>query len=188
MGLFDKLTDKFSVDKLKNETGNMVNSIKNKAVDSLIDSLQNFKDSPKEKTSELQKEVIFVVGTQYYIKNIMQLAIANKEYRSRANTIIENGNAHTKIFKYSFVNKPVKLIPEPKNKHDKNAIQVIIAGELVGYIPADECTHVKKIINKHEVKYISAFISGGEHKVVSSSGDIYKDEDDIAIKITIAYV
>lgn len=151
----------------------------------LLDVLKN-KISPEPRT--LKTEEYIVAGTNYYEGNIKKLATSNNEYKSKAKTIIENGNAEKKIFQYDFINKPVKLIPEPKNKHDKNAVQVVIAGELVGYISKEENVHVKNILSKHEIKYISAFISGGKYKIVSLNEDILKGEYNIKIQIKIGYV
>lgn len=136
----------------------------------------------------LKTEEFVVVGTNYYENNIKKLAVLNKDWKSQTTILIKDGKTGAKIFRYDFVNKPVKLIPEPKNKHDKNAVQVTIAGELVGYISRDENIHVKNILSKHEIKYISSFISGGEYKVISENGDICKGDYSIKINVKIGYV
>jgi hypothetical protein len=144
------------------------------------------KVSPEPRTLKIEEYT--VAGTYYYENNIMKLATSNKDYKCKSKTIIDNGDAGKKIFQYNFINKPVKLVPEPKNKHDKNAVQVIIAGELVGYISREDNIHVKNILSKREVKYISSFISGGKYKVVSLNEEVFKDEYNIKIQIKIGYV
>ena len=139
-------------------------------------------------TKALKTKDFFVVGTYYHQNEISKLAVANKDYKSKANTLIEQEKTMQRIFQYTFINKPVKLVPEPNNKHDKNAVKVIIAGEHVGYIKREECSQVKNILNNKEIKYISAFISGGKYKIVNNDGSIEKDELDISINIRIAYV
>ena len=42
----------------------------------------------------------------------------------------------------------LELIPEPENEHDPNAIKVIVDGQHIGYVPADKCAKVKKILSK----------------------------------------
>ena len=37
------------------------------------------------------------------------------------------------------------LVPEPKNKHDRNAVRVMICGELVGYVPREASALVAKV-------------------------------------------
>lgn len=170
MGLFD--TIKKSAEILMNEI--------------LQDGTQDGTNERPQKTEtekrELKKESFEVVGIFYYEENLNKLRVANPDYKKKTFDTIK------RVYKYNYINKPVKLIPEPKNKHDKNAIQVVIAGELVGYISMEDNLHVKKILTKHEVKYISSFISGGEYKTVSPNGTVQKDEKKIHIDISIGYV
>ena len=42
----------------------------------------------------------------------------------------------------------LELIPEPTNKHDPNAIKVIVDGKHIGYVPANKCAKVHKILTK----------------------------------------
>lgn len=142
----------------------------------------------EESSRTLKTEDFFVVGTYYHQNEIYKLAVSNKDYKCSAKTLISQDKVMQKIFQYSFVNKPVKLVPEPKNKHDKNAVMVIIAGEHVGYIKSEECLQIKKILKNNDIKYITAFISGGKYKIVSSDGSVEKLETDVSIKIRIAYV
>jgi len=134
----------------------------------------------REKKCELITEDFFVSGVSYYTKNIDKLATIRPEWK---NADIARKN----IYKYNYVNYPVKLVPEPSNKHDKNAVQVLISGELVGYISSSDNLHVLDILKKKNVKYVSSFISGGPFKVVSSSGTVSTDVKNISINVRIAY-
>lgn len=40
------------------------------------------------------------------------------------------------------------LVPEPTNKHDRNAVKVVIDGEHVGYVPAEDAPRVRRAIAK----------------------------------------
>lgn len=136
----------------------------------------------------LQAEIFYLAGVSYYSSNIGKLACSNPAWKYTVAKAVSEGKDGKAIYRYNYVNKPVKLIPEPKNPNDKNAIAVHIAGELVGYIKREENLHVKDILDKHEVKYISSFISGGEYKVVAGNGKFEKDVESIKINIKIAYV
>lgn len=131
---------------------------------------------------ELKKEKFFISGTVYYEENIKKLRVLNPNYKSKS---CDNPG---RIYKYYFINKPVKLIPEPDNEFDKNAIQVMIAGEIVGYIPKHENLYVKDILENHDIKYISSFISGGEFKLINADGPDFKSSSDISVSVTIGYV
>lgn len=135
--------------------------------------------------TKLIKEDFSVAGVSYCKENIMKLACVNSDWRKHTKTLLAE-NKHT-VYRYNFINKPVKLLPEPSNEHDPNAILVQIAGEKVGYISREENVHVADILGKRSVKYISAFITGGDYKVISDASSMEKGTQDIAINIRIAY-
>lgn len=141
-----------------------------------------------ENDRKLKKEEFIVVGTQYCLDNINKLACANLDWKHNTETIIADGKAGEKIFRYNYIYKPVKLIPEPENTHDKNAVYCMIAGEKVGYISRDYNVHVLDILKSHDVKYISASIRGGQYKIVLTDKTIQKYEDPINIHVRIGYV
>lgn len=135
--------------------------------------------------AKLIKEDFAVVGASYYKENIMKLACANPDWKKHTKTLLSEGKS--KVYRYNFVYKPVKLIPEPSNEHDANAVLVQIAGEKVGYVSREENIHVKDILENRSVKYISAFVGGGDYKLLFTDGSLEKQYDEISINIRIAY-
>lgn len=147
------------------------------------------KPVPQAKQDRILKVESFrAVGVHYYADNIKNLATSNPAWKSTAKQLLNDGKVNKKVFRYNFLNKPVKLIPEPENSHDENAILVQIAGKKVGYISRDENIHVKELLDRHEIKYISSFISGGEYKYANENGDLVHDELGITIDVKIGYV
>lgn len=136
----------------------------------------------------LKTETFSVVGIHYCMDSIGKLAYKNQDWKLTGKQAVSKGKAGQKIFRYYYTNKPVKLVLEPKNPHDKNAVMVRIAGEKVGYIGKDENLHVRDIMKKYEIKYISGFISGGTYKVAAENGTFATMEENIRIKIKIGYV
>ena len=112
----------------------------------------------------LSEETFHAVGVYYYEDNIRKLACSNPDWKLTSSQIVKSGKSGKKIFRYNYVNKPVKLQMEPDNPHDENAISVFIAGELVGYISREENIHVKDILEHREIISLSGFIGGGEYK------------------------
>lgn len=47
------------------------------------------------------------------------------------------------------------LIPEPENEHDPNAIKVVVNGRHIGYVPADLCIEVRKLLSIEKIAYIT---------------------------------
>lgn len=136
----------------------------------------------------LKEETFRAAGVYYYEDNIKKLAYLNPDWKLRSKEAIEIGKEGKRLFHYNYVNRPVKLLPEPENAHDKNAIAIFIAGELVGYISRSDNVHVKDILRNHDVKSISGFIGGGEYKVFENDGTVSKDTISISVNIRIKYV
>lgn len=153
-------------------------------------SMQQRQDPPPQPSANrtLIKEDYTAAGVIYYESNINKLATRNPGWKLTAKAAASQGKCDTMIFRYNYINKPVKLIPEPENEHDKNAVKIVIAGELVGYISRADNVHVLDILNHHKVKYISGFIGGGDYKVISKDGAIDKGKKGHNVSIRIAYV
>jgi hypothetical protein len=50
---------------------------------------------------------------------------------------------------------PVQLVPEPKNKHDPRAVQVMSErGVVMGYITAERAPLVRQLLSRHDVRAI----------------------------------
>lgn len=120
-----------------------------------------------------------VAGTYYKQNEIKSILCENSSYHnnSRLNC--------TKIYKYNYTRKNAIFVPEPQNKHDKNAIMVVINNICVGYVPAYLCDSVHQLLKKHSIKNVEAQIYGGDYKYIDSEGDLIKEKAPLAIKINI---
>lgn len=136
----------------------------------------------------LHEETFHAVGIGYYESNIGKLACVNPNWNLSATKLVSEGKVGKKIFHYNYINKPIKLVPEPENIHDKNAISVYIAGELVGYISREDNLHVHDILDNHKIIFISGFIGGGEYKIVSENKDVFQSNLDFTVNIRIGYI
>lgn len=136
----------------------------------------------------LTEETLHAVGVSYYEDNIQKLACKNPDWQLSAEQIVNSGKAGKRIFRHTYINRPVKLVLQPDNEHDPNAVAVIIAGELVGYISREDNLHVKDILENRDIKSLSGFIGGGEYKIVGKDGDITKDEYGFSVNIRIKYI
>lgn len=152
----------------------------------ILEKCQDVKPPQGDRT--LKEEKFEIVGVAYYLDNIQKLACSNSNYRKKGKTLAAEEPAGKRIYRYNYVYKPVKLILEDRNPNDRYAVMVQIAGEKVGYISREENRHVREILSRHEIKYISAFISGGDYKEILENGDIEKNTKKIYITVKIAYV
>lgn len=136
----------------------------------------------------LTEETFHAVGVSYYENNIHKLACINPEWKLPAAQIASNDKVGRRVFKHNYINKPVKLQEEPNNPHDKNAIAIHIAGELVGYISREDNLHIKDILHNHEIKSLSGFIGGGDYKIVGEDGTVTKDISAFSVTVRIKYI
>lgn len=140
-----------------------------------------------DKEPTYKEETFDAVGTHYYLKNIEKLATSNPEWRKQGKTLASHGYAGKRVYRYRYSNKPINLIQENNNSHDRNAVMIQIAGEKVGYISAEEAVHVRDILNHCTVQFISAFIGGGDYKEIFSDGTFEKHEGEPFVRVKIGY-
>lgn len=139
-------------------------------------------------TRFLSEETFRAVGVSYYKGSIEKLACDNPKWNRSPSAIISDGDAGRNIFKYNYTNKPIELKVEKNNPHDRNAVAVYIAENLVGYISREENTRVREILTKREIISISGFIGGGPYKVVSSSKEVVTDEMNHTVTVRIKHI
>lgn len=144
-------------------------------------------DLPKGPLSEPVEETFEAVGVHYYLENVGKLATRNPDWRKTGKALVSAGFAGRRVYRYSYINKPVKLVQENDNPHDRNAVMVQIAGEKVGYIAADEALHVQEILNHRTVCFVSAFIGGGDYKEVHEDGSFDRYENEPFVRVKIRY-
>lgn len=145
------------------------------------------KSSAKSSEYSVQEETFEAVGVHYYLENVGKLATRNPDWRKNGKALVAAGFAGRRVYRYTYVNKPVKLIQENDNPHDRNAVMVQIAGEKVGYIDADEALHVRDILNHHIVYFISGFVGGGDYKEVREDGTFERYEAAPFVRVKIRY-
>jgi hypothetical protein len=63
-------------------------------------------------------------------------------------------NKHRKSLKNCIKYEELQLIPEPRNRFDKNAIKVKSPEGVIGYVPAIETLEVKKILDQKHKAYL----------------------------------
>lgn len=106
--------------------------------------------------------------THSYTYNI----VGEESYQSNIAKIAGKKEIHSKFFEI-----PAKVISEPNNKFDPNAIKVEINGYTVGYLPKDEA---RKLSGKKIKKVVPAVINGGWHDE--------KSEGSYGVKLAISTV
>lgn len=114
-----------------------------------------------------------VAGTSYRTDAIKSLGTENPIYELTKRDLIDLDATDESIYEYEFPIFDAELIEEPDNEVDPNAIKVVLNGVHVGYIKAGSCNRVKKRMREDRIKRVTATISGGRYKYVST----YYDDD-----------
>lgn len=125
------------------------------------------------------------VGINYYMQAIDKLKSTNPDYKLREAGFKKIG-AGKRVYHYNYINKPAYLIPEPTNAHDRNAIYIQIAGEKVGYISRAENTELLALMKSGPITYLTAFIGGGEYKVLTDNGELLKGASELFVNVRVS--
>lgn len=115
-----------------------------------------------------------VAGTSFRTEQIISLSEENDVYDYSKKELIDEFYTDERIYQYIFNPINVELIEEPDNKHDPNAIKVVVDDVHVGYIKKGSCSHVKKLMRENRIKSITAYIGGGKYKYVYEDFDTEK--------------
>lgn len=111
-----------------------------------------------------------IAGAKHYEANIAKLARKNPAYNFTQKEIIAKKMFCKNIYEYTFAPKITKLIPDPTNPHDPNAIKVIIDEQHVGYIKAGSCARILKMMQENRIAKIESNICGGRFQNLWTDG------------------
>ena len=106
-----------------------------------------------------------IAGINYKTKELAKISIETPDWNLPDDELLKKYGNSTTIYKHTHILTPVKLIPEPKNQHDPNAIKVVVAGQHIGYVPADHTAVVRRKMNENNGYYnAECFIADAEWK------------------------
>ena len=136
---------------------------------------------------QLKEESFDLPGTHYHKASIAKVADINPDWRKTCKALINAKKENKKIYRFLRTTKKAELVKEPDNPHDKNAVMVLVDGEKVGYISADENLHVIDIMDSGAIEEVSATISGGSYKIVYSEDETKKGESGPYVEVKVKY-
>ena len=90
-------------------------------------------------------ELVRVVGVSHYQPALRSIAGAEGDRPVRYETQAE-------------------LVPEPTNPHDENAIQVVVAGSVVGYLSREDAMRYGpgvRLLREHDLRLVCKAVLGG---------------------------
>lgn len=109
-----------------------------------------------------------VAGVSRHQGVFKEAGYLNDEYSLSKTRIINEGLEDEDIPQYLFSELEIALELEPENEHDPNAVKVLLNGEQIGYIPADDSEYVHDMMEADRVVDIDAKVVGGPLKRYNS--------------------
>lgn len=128
-----------------------------------------------------------VAGVYYYTKNLESVCIPNPFYSLSPDKLAQKFPNGKRIYKYKRNGYTAELEEEPTNPHDPNAIKVLISGQIIGHIPREMCTSVKKQMRRNKVHSVPAVVSGGRYKVLDSEDGFITSESSFSVEIELPF-
>lgn len=125
-------------------------------------------------------------GVQYCKNDLVDILDVNEDFLMKKSEILENYDEDDVIYEYDIFDGSAKLVPEPENEHDSNAIAVVAEGIKIGYVPAELCSEVRDLIDD-EYSYDVAIMGGPYKKVVSDdSGNLQIEKGSLNFTATLS--
>lgn len=117
------------------------------------------------------KREFSVAGVSRHQEVFRKAGYRNEEYSLSKKRIVEEGLDGEDIPQYLFDTIDIGLELEPENEHDPNAVKVLLNGEHIGYIPADDAEYVHDMMEDDRIADIDAKIVGGPLKRYDPDND-----------------
>ena len=134
--------------------------------------------------SDRKVETYKVAGTSHYKDEIESLGKPNPDFELTKKELREDFEDE-RVYEYFFPSYNVRLVSEPDNPYDENAVRVEVNHTLIGYIAQGRAKHVKKLLHDDLIEDMDIEIYGGKYKKVDSDGDYTRDETNYGAKLTI---
>lgn len=112
-----------------------------------------------------------VAGFDFYQDELKELLYdENYEYTLSPKDFKEE--VFQRTYQYLTEYYPAKIVPEPENEHDPNALAVFVEGVRIGYIPRKD----QNKVNAFDTDTIEAEIYGGKYKELDEDDKIITGE------------
>lgn len=119
------------------------------------------------------------VGMPYYEDNLAKIAEVNDDYRLTKASIEKEFGEDEPVYQYTY-DGFYKLVPEPENPHDPNAISIRLDDIKIGYIAKTDTQKVRELMDKG--LYYRVFVSGGHCKLIEDE-ELLERDDPIEVSV-----
>ena len=135
----------------------------------IFTSSQNSNQGRVESKQKVLKTAHYdIAGIYYHQENLEKIVEINPLFSAKRNDVIAQADKllDKQIFKYDYKNPyNARLIPEPTNPEDPNAIQIVVNDCHIGYIRRRVTSPMSDIMSA-EIVSCTCKIHGGKYKIL----------------------
>lgn len=146
-----------------------------------VEEVQELEEKASKPREMIETRVKGISYRENVVKNLLD---EDSDYSMTSREIREAGLEDERIYKYIATVCDAKLIKEPENKEDPNAVAVYVYDEKIGYIGRGLAKKVGQLIDQDKVELVEATIQGGPYKILTDDG-IEKGEINFGCELTI---
>lgn len=133
---------------------------------------------------------IQVAGACYYEKEFAQY-LGTLGMPKNPNYLIKDPELfHGREYEYPYIPAlHLKLVPEPKNPHDRNAIYISVSCDSltknkVGYVSASQNEELLKLIKERKIYALCGYFKGGNSIIHGEGNSVVECKDDYKLVVT----
>ena len=94
-----------------------------------------------------------------------------KDFDLSTQELIDKGFADRYVYRFHTAYKyGVKLVPEPSNPYDSNALKITINGKKAGYVPRGEAPRIKSMMDMGKISAVRFDVMGGPARKIFKDG------------------
>ena len=140
------------------------------------------------KTDARKDEKFRLAGTSFYQEEVIQkYGKKNQDYYLKA-ADFKKKHRYDTVYEYDFPQLDARLVPEPENEHDPNAIAVYAGDVQVGYIKKGSTGRVRNILKGRNVEALKLNIKSGNYKFYDEMEErVESDHGDLRVDLIISH-
>lgn len=132
-------------------------------------------------------EEFYVAGTYYHRKNIERLMRKSPAWDMSFEEVKAADKFGVIRYKYFPESRPAVLKIDPKSKIDPTGVQVLVDGNLIGFIADDKKDKVITLLKKAKITGVGVKIRGGPQRMSFKNGEVNEADGTFKAYVQISY-
>lgn len=111
----------------------------------------------------------------------------NPNFELSTKQLYHKGFVGKRVYKYFYRYSDATIQREPKNKHDKNAVMILVNGQFFGYVNRDDAPVIGAAIKKNQIISCAIVMTGGPYRYIISEDQSTAGGGDFDVKLEVTY-